>query len=79
MRVRAILGTQNDQEERWVFEAGAQTRSHKISTRYTAAQQQYSTSGTTAAVLQALAFTPVVTIYAFVLGTQQQQTEPRQH
>ena len=39
---------------------------------------QYRISDKTAAVLQALAFTPVVTVYVCVAGAQQQETEPRQ-
>ena len=54
--------------------AATQPRRHKISI-----QQQYSSSGTTVAVLQALAFISVVTMYVCVIGAQQQEIEPRPH
>ena len=41
-------------------------------------QQHDSSSGTTAAVLQALVFVPVVTVYVCVVGAQQ-EIEPRHH
>ena len=62
-----MSGTQDDQEERFVL---VELRSHKISI------EQYSSSGTTATVLQALAFVPVATVYVCLDGTQQQEIEP---
>ena len=54
--VGCVLSLQDDREERCVFfaTAAALPSSHKIFTRYTAAQQQYSRWGTTAAALHAV-------------------------
>ena len=66
--VCAVIGTQDGQEERRFFSAKAasQPRSHKLSTK------QSISSATTAAVLQALAFVPIVTVYVYVAGEQHQ-------
>ena len=57
----------------FISQAAAQPRSHKIGI-----QQQHRSSSTTAAVSQALAVVPVVTVYACVVGSQH-EIAPRQH
>ena len=67
--VRAVIGTQDYQEEGFSV-VGKSSRS---ALQPQTSIQQYSSSNTTATVLQALAFVPVVTVYVRVAGAQQQQ------
>ena len=69
----AVVGTQNDQEERLLFCLQKQTLNFAATNQYTVQQ-----SDATATVLQAHAFVPVVAVYVCVAGAQQQQEiEPR--
>ena len=69
----AVIGAQNDQEERWI--CFGKSANQPYSRHRAIYSNQYSSSGTTAAALQALAF-----VHERVAGAQQQQEiEPQQH